>query len=115
MRILQLIYHRDVIQLDVQVLVHALEGAADGDVVLEFHRYFVVHERFEEAEEEHFGDGGGWRWRRGGGEVFIIAFSRWRLRAWFVCEVEAEDEARAEFMASSPLRAKTLTWRQGQA
>jgi hypothetical protein len=44
-----------IVQLDVQVLIHALQCAADADFVLEFDGNLVVDERFEEAEEEHFG------------------------------------------------------------
>ena len=38
-----------VVQLDVQVLVHALQRAADLHFVLEFDRDFVLDERLEEA------------------------------------------------------------------
>jgi hypothetical protein len=49
MRILELIHNRNILQLDVQVLVHALELAADLDVVLELDRDLVVDEGLEEA------------------------------------------------------------------
>jgi hypothetical protein len=49
MRPPQLIYRLCIVQLDVQVLVHALECAADLDFVLEFDGDFVLDERFEEA------------------------------------------------------------------
>ena len=53
MWVLHLFHYRDIIQFDVQVLIHALQGASHGNVVLEFDGDFVVHERFEEAEEQH--------------------------------------------------------------
>jgi len=49
MWILQLINDRDVIELDVEVLVDALEGAADGDVVFELNGHGGVDKGFEEA------------------------------------------------------------------
>lgn len=49
MRPPDLIHRLCVVQLDVQVLVHALECAADLDFVLEFDGDFVLDERFEEA------------------------------------------------------------------
>lgn len=39
------------------VLIHALEGPTDGQVVLEFHRHFLACERLEDAEDE-LGKGG---------------------------------------------------------
>ena len=49
MRVLQLLDDGDVIELDVEVLVDALEGAAKLDVVLELDGDLVVDERLEEA------------------------------------------------------------------
>lgn len=49
MRPSHLIYRLSIIQLDVEVLVYALEGSADLHFVLEFDRDFVLHERLEEA------------------------------------------------------------------
>jgi hypothetical protein len=49
MRILQLIQHTNILQLDIQELIHALERTPDRDVILEFDRHFVVNERFEET------------------------------------------------------------------
>ena len=49
MRPPQLIHRLCIIQLNVQVLIHALECAADLDFVLEFDGDFVLDERFEEA------------------------------------------------------------------
>lgn len=39
MRVFELVQHGDVVELDVEVLVDGLEGAADGDVVLELDGY----------------------------------------------------------------------------
>lgn len=50
MRILDLLDDLHILQLDVEELVHALESAADGDVVLELDGDFGVDEGFEEAE-----------------------------------------------------------------
>jgi hypothetical protein len=49
MRPPQLIHRLGIIQLNVQVLVYALEGAADLDFVLQFDGDFVLDERLEEA------------------------------------------------------------------
>lgn len=49
MRILQLLQHLDIIQLDVQELVDGFEGALDGDVVFELDGDLVVDEGFEET------------------------------------------------------------------
>lgn len=49
MRILQLLNHLDVIQLDVQVLIDRLQRSADLDVVLELDRHLVVDERLEKT------------------------------------------------------------------
>lgn len=42
MWVLQLLNHRDILELDVEILVDALKGTADLDVVLEFDRDLVV-------------------------------------------------------------------------
>jgi hypothetical protein len=47
---------RDIIQLDVQVLVDGFEGTADEYVILQFNGDLVLNERLEEAEEEHICD-----------------------------------------------------------
>lgn len=52
MRVLVEVEHFDVIQLDIQVLVDALEAAADSDVVLELDDDRVVCEGFEETRPE---------------------------------------------------------------
>jgi hypothetical protein len=49
MRVLDLLDDLDVVELDVEVLVDALEDATDLDVVFELDRDLVVDERFEEA------------------------------------------------------------------
>lgn len=49
MRILQLLHHLYIVQLDIEVLIHRLECASDGDVVLELDCHFVVHQSLEEA------------------------------------------------------------------
>ena len=49
MRPPHLIHRLRIIQLDVEVLVDALECAADLDFVLEFDGDFVLDERFEET------------------------------------------------------------------
>jgi hypothetical protein len=48
-RVLELLEDLDVVELDVEVLVDALEDAADLDVVLELDGDLVVDEGFEEA------------------------------------------------------------------
>lgn len=52
MRVFQLLDHCNVVQLDVQILVHALQCAADGDVIFELNRDFVVDQRLEETGTE---------------------------------------------------------------
>ena len=49
MRVLELLEDLDVVELDVEVLVDALEDAADLDVVLELDGDLVVDQGFEEA------------------------------------------------------------------
>lgn len=51
MRVLDLVDDGDVVELDVEVLVDALERAADLDVVLELDGDRRVDERLEEAGE----------------------------------------------------------------
>lgn len=53
MWVFDFLHHCDIIQLDVQVLIHALQRAADRDIILELDGDFVVDQRFEEAEEQH--------------------------------------------------------------
>jgi len=77
MWILQLINHRNVIEFDVEVLVDALEGAADGDVVFELDGHGSVDESFEEAAEggrrvSLFVGQRGVRWQ--GNEEGMVAF-----------------------------------------
>lgn len=49
MGVLELLDDLDVVELDIEVLVDALEDAADLDVVFELDRDLVVDEGFEEA------------------------------------------------------------------
>ena len=49
MRIFHLVNDGDLIELDVEELVDALERPADGDVVLELDRDLVVDQGLEEA------------------------------------------------------------------
>ena len=49
MRVLHLFHHRNVVQLDVEVLVHALQRAAHRDIVLELDGDLMVHQCLEEA------------------------------------------------------------------
>jgi hypothetical protein len=49
MWVLHLFHHRNVVQLDVEVLVHALQRSAHGDVVLELDGDLMVHQCLEEA------------------------------------------------------------------
>lgn len=49
-RVLEVVLHRDLLELDVQVLVDGLEGAGDFDVIFELDRDLLVDEGFEEAE-----------------------------------------------------------------
>lgn len=48
-RVLHLLHNRDIVQLDVEVLVHALQRAAHRDVILELDGDLVVHQRLEET------------------------------------------------------------------
>jgi hypothetical protein len=48
-RVFQLLNYLDIIQLDVQVLVHALQRSTDLDVVLELNGDLMVDEGLEEA------------------------------------------------------------------
>jgi hypothetical protein len=52
MRPPHLIHRLGVVELDVQVLIDALKGAADLDFVLEFDGDFLLDERFEETVGE---------------------------------------------------------------
>jgi predicted urease superfamily metal-dependent hydrolase len=50
-RVLQLFDDGDVVELDVEVLVDALQRASNLDVVLQLHRHFVIDERLEETRD----------------------------------------------------------------
>jgi hypothetical protein len=43
----------DVLQLDVEELVHRVQRAADGQVVLHLHRHLLAHQGLEEGAEQH--------------------------------------------------------------
>lgn len=49
MRILQLFYDGDVVELNVEVLVDALQRAAELDIVLKLYGDLMVNERLEET------------------------------------------------------------------
>ena len=49
MRIQRLVYNRDVVELDIQILIHALQRAPTLDIVLELDRDLLVDQRFEKA------------------------------------------------------------------
>lgn len=49
MGVFQLLYHRNVIELDVEVLIYALERAFELDVVFELNRDFMVNKGFEKT------------------------------------------------------------------
>lgn len=42
MRVFNVLQYSNVVELDVQVLVHTLQSSADGDVILELHRHLCV-------------------------------------------------------------------------
>jgi hypothetical protein len=49
MWVLHLFHDRNIVQLDIEVLVHALQRAAHRDVVLELDGDLMVHQCLEEA------------------------------------------------------------------
>ena len=53
MRVLVEVKHFNIIQLDVEILVDALQGTADSDVVLEFDDNGVVGEGFKETGDRN--------------------------------------------------------------
>lgn len=58
MWVLELFHHRNIVQLNVQVLIHTLQCPSNGDVVLELDRDLMIDQGLEKAEEQH---GGGFR------------------------------------------------------
>ena len=48
-RVFELLYHRDVVEFNIEELVNRLERSSYGDVVFEFNRDFVIHKSFEET------------------------------------------------------------------
>lgn len=57
MRVLFRVGDRDVGELDVEVLVHRVEGAADGEVVLQLDHDVFADQGLEERVEEHNHEG----------------------------------------------------------
>lgn len=53
MRVLELLDNLNVVELDVEVLIHALEGSLELNIVLELHGDLVVDESLKEAEHRH--------------------------------------------------------------
>ena len=51
MRILPLLHHRNIIELNIQELVNGLEDSGDAEVVFELDGDFVVDQGFEEASQ----------------------------------------------------------------
>jgi hypothetical protein len=49
MRIFDLLYHSDIIELDVKILIHRLQRSADLDVVFELNGYFMVDQSLKET------------------------------------------------------------------
>lgn len=47
--ILQLLHHLYIIEFDIEILVHRLQGPADLYIVLELDCYFVIDQGFEKA------------------------------------------------------------------
>ena len=68
MRPALLIHDAHIIELDIEKLVDAAQGAAQGDVVLQLDSDVVLHEGFEEGEEEHL-DG-----------VVAVRLEKWEVR-----------------------------------
>lgn len=51
MRVFELIHDRDIVQLDVQVLIDALQCAAYRYIVFEFYRHFRIDKSLEETTD----------------------------------------------------------------
>lgn len=49
MWILEFFHHLNIIELDVEILIDRFERAADRDIVLQFHRHFVVDQGLEKT------------------------------------------------------------------
>ena len=54
MRVFEVFQHCYIVQLDVQILVHALQCSSDGDVILELDRHFSIYQRLEKAFRRKF-------------------------------------------------------------
>lgn len=55
MRVFDVVQDTNVVQLDVQVLVHTLESSPDRDVILEFDGHLMIDQRLEEAVMDQYG------------------------------------------------------------
>jgi len=51
MRVFEFFDDTYIVQLNVQILIHALESSTNGDVVLQLDCYLGVDQSFEEAKE----------------------------------------------------------------
>ena len=71
MRVLLRVGDGDVGELDVEVLVDRVEGAADGEVVLQLDHDVLADQRLEERVEEH---NEGHEGRGEGGENVVVLF-----------------------------------------
>ena len=71
MRVLFRVGDGDVGELDVEVLVDGVEGAADGEVVLQLDHDVLADQRLEERVEEH---NEGHEGRGEGGENVVVLF-----------------------------------------
>lgn len=49
MRVFELFDHSDIVELDIQVLIHALQSTLDGDIILQFDRDLAIDKRLEET------------------------------------------------------------------
>jgi len=82
--ILELVEDGNVIELDVEVLVDALEDAADLDVVLELDRDLLVDEGFKEAARESTSECVSHPWLgEGGGQRMLLCRMGF---SWMRCE-----------------------------
>ena len=52
MRIFDLFYHSDIIELNVKILIHRLQCSTDLDVVFELNSDFMVDQSLEETDRE---------------------------------------------------------------
>ena len=45
--------HTDVCELDVEILVHGVQSATDGEIILQLHNHVLTHQGLEERVEQH--------------------------------------------------------------